>query len=93
MHRILRKVDGLGRKEILGVILKRYSKVCGNYGRCVFEEKVLPLAYKIFEGEPSQFVIELFRVIQNAREYKVSEIEDYLSKVVLDFGKPLRDNI
>lgn len=87
MHRILRRVEGLGREEIFEIILGRYSKVCGNYGRCVFEEKVLPTAYKVFEGEPSRLVLELFRVIQIAGRIKLGEIENYLSKVVLDFNR------
>jgi len=67
MHRILKRVERLEKEELYMIILGRYSKVCGDYGRCVFEEKVLPTAYKVFEGEPFQLVMELFRV------YKLQE--------------------
>ena len=87
MHRILRRVGGLEKEELYKIILNRYSKVCGDHGKEIFEEKVLPAAYKVFEGEPSRLILELFRVIQNAREYKVSKIENYLSKVILEFNR------
>ena len=86
MHRVLKKARGMNKKELGDLILKRYSKVRGDYGKNTFKEKVLPIAYKIYK-EPSLLVIEMFRVIQIAKRYKINKLEDYLSEVVQNLNK------
>ena len=81
MHRVLRKARGMNKKELGNLILKRYFKVCGDYGKNTFREKVLPIAYKIYK-EPSLLVMEMFRVIQIAREQKTNKLENYFSEVI-----------
>jgi len=88
MHRVLRKAQVMNKEELDGLILERYSKVCGDYGRKIFEEKVLPLAYSLY-SENSLIVMELFRLIQYAGEIKLSKLEEYLLGVVQNLERQI----
>ena len=81
MHRVLRKAKEMNKKELENLILERYVYICGNFGKNTFKEKILPLAYKIYK-EPPLLIMEMFRVIQIAKAYKINKLEDYLSGVV-----------
>jgi len=86
MHRVLKKVEGMNKEDLFGLILKRYSDVCGDYGKKSFEEKVLPKAYEVFK-DTSLLVLELYRVIKISGKCKMSKIEEYLLRVVSEFNE------
>ena len=88
MHRVLKKVQGMNKKELRSLILERYEKVCGDYGRNIFEKKIFPLAYSLY-SENSLIVLELFRVIQNAGKSKLSKIEEYLLDVTQNLERQI----
>ncbi len=81
MHRVLEKIKGMNEEKLSNFILEKYSKVCGDYGKKTFREKVLPIAHRTYK-EPPLLVMKLFRVIQDAGNCKLSKIEEYLLDVV-----------
>lgn len=66
-------------------ILREYEEICGDYGRNIFTNKVLPLAQDLFSGEKLRK--ECDRIILKASECKTAEVDNYLRSVVMSFNK------
>ncbi len=67
--------------QIYNTLLQEYVHICGNQGRKLFEEKVLPNAFEYFNGDYRLLVHEIRKIIENAGECKSSEIDRYLSGI------------
>mgnify|MGYP001590122784 FL=1 len=79
--------DGLSEEELSKAIVSEYVKVCGESGLEIFQEKVLPRAFKKFGKDYQLLTKKVLHVIELAGDCKLSEIDAYLKKV--SFNNPL----
>ncbi|MBI2558405.1 hypothetical protein HYW20_03710 [Candidatus Woesearchaeota archaeon] len=79
-------------KQTYNILLQEYMYTCGNQGRKLFEEKVLPNAFEYFNGDYRLLVKEIRKIIENAGECKSSEIGRYLSSITFQKETPKKKN-